>query len=234
MSEEERNKKPKKFNLLDWFCVAISVIVSLIIIFFYHENPPFYTFMSVVALNCGIIGTVFAIKGYRINYIFAFVESFAFFYTSWVKLFFGNALMNLLFYAPANLIGFYLWGKHSDKEERVIARSFTLTQSLIVTIVFFVSTIVLNIILTAFGGAHTIIDSASTVLAIFATSLAILRFREQWLFWLVADLLQLVIWTTTNDPAALALRIFFPLSSIYGYINWRKLLKKSKEEPSKT
>lgn len=80
-------------------------------------------------------------------------------------------------------------------------------------------------LLVALGGEYTILDSAATVLVIFATILAVLRFREQWLFWLLSDILQLIMWTTINDPAVLTLRIFFPIGAVYGYINWRKLIK---------
>ncbi len=229
MPKKNKSKTTKiKFNLLDWLCFAISAVVSLIIILFYHENPPFYTFMGIVALNTGVIGTILNIKGYRSNYIFALINAFACFYTSWINHFIGNALMNLAFYGPANLVGFHSWGKHSGKDKKVIARKFTLIQAIAAAFIFIITTILFNVILVALGGSQTILDSATTVLAVFAIILSILRFREQWVFWLLSDILQLIMWTTTNDPAVLALRIFFPLSSIYGYISWRKLIKKPK------
>ena len=219
-----RNNTHIHFNALDWLCFIASIVVSVVIILFYHENPPFYTIMSIIALNGGVIGTILNIKGYRINYLFALIESFACFYTSWVQHFIGNALINLVFYAPATIIGFYFWGKHSNKNKKVIARKFTPTQALITIIIFVTVTALLNMLLVALGGEYTILDSAATVLVIFATILSVLRFREQWLFWLLSDILQLIMWTTTNDPAVLALRIFFPIGAIYGYINWRKLI----------
>ena len=222
---KHKNNTAIHFNFLDWLCIAISLAVSIVVIFFYHENSPFYTFVSVVALNGGVLGTILSIKGRRSNFIIAFIEAFACFYTSWANHFIGNALINILFYAPATIIGFHSWGKHSGRDKKVIARKFTPIQAIIAIAIFVATTILLNLILVALGGAYTIIDSAATILIIFATILAVLRFREQWLAWLLSDILQLIMWTTTNDPAILALRIFFPLSAIYGYINWRKLIK---------
>ena len=116
--KSHRNNTRIHFNALDWFCFIASAIISVAIILFYHENPPFYTIMSIVALNGGVIETILNIKGYRINYLFAFFESFACFYTSWAQHFIGNALINLVFYAPATIIGFYSWGKHSNKNKK--------------------------------------------------------------------------------------------------------------------
>ncbi|MBR3122365.1 nicotinamide mononucleotide transporter [Candidatus Saccharibacteria bacterium] len=225
-SKKVRHQKSKlQFNLLDLFCFAVGIVTSIIVVFFYHENSPFYTFMSIVALNGGIICTVLNIKGRRSNFIYGFVESFACGYTSLANHFYGNALINFVFYAPSTLAGFYTWGKHRNKDKKVIARKFTPIQAITATAIFVTTTIMLNLVLDAMGGSSTLLDSAATILVIFATLLAVFRYREQWLFWLASDILQLIMWTTTNDPAVLVLRIFFPLSAIYGYLNWRKLIK---------
>lgn len=221
-----RTKPKKKLNLLDWAFIAIGLIVSVYILIFYHENPPLYTIVSVIALNGGIIGTVLSIKGYKINFIFSFIESFACGYTSQVNHFFGNAVINIFFYAPCMILGYFLWGKHQSKDKKVIARKLTPVQIAISIVIFIVATAVLNLILTTFDGNQTILDSSGTVLVAFATILSILRYRETWLVWLLCDILQLLLWTTTNDPALLTLRIFFPISALYGYIYWKKLLKK--------
>lgn len=234
MVNKKKQKTKQKLNPLDWSCIGVSIFISLIIALFYHENPPFYTTMSIVALICGVTDTILNIKGYRSTYIIAFIESFACFYTSWKNHFLGNAMINLVFYAPAALIGFYAWGKHRDRDKRVVARKLTVAQAMITGTVFLVTTVALNLILTTFGGASTILDSAATVLVVFATTLSVLRFREQWLFWLASDILQLIMWTSTNDPAVLTLRIFFPLGAIYGYINWKKLVKTQKQGTKRT
>lgn len=230
MARQKSSSKTKvKFNLIDLFCFAISLITSIIVVFFYHENPPFYTFMSIVALNGGVANTILKIKGRRSNFVFGVLEGIACGYTALVNHFYGNAVINFAFYIPSSLIGLHSWGNHLGKNNNVIARKFTLAQAIIVATTFVAATILLNVILRALNGSATILDSASTVFIVFAMILVVLRYREQWFFWLASDILQLIMWTTTNDPAVLMLRIFFPLSDIYGYINWRKLIKTSKK-----
>ena len=76
-------------------------------------------------------------------------------------------------------------------------------------------------------GHSTILDSATTILIIFASVLGVLRYREQWLVWIIADTMMLVMWAPVGNPAVIALRIFYVVSSVYGYINWRKFIQKT-------
>lgn len=227
-----KNQKKKnqgiKLNVLDYLFLTVGLITSVIAIFFDHEHSAIYIAISIITLNSAIIGTVLSIKGRRSNFIFSFINAITYGQVSWYNRFFGSAASNLLFYAPCAIAGFLYWGKHRRKNKEVIARKFTPPQAIIVAVLFILSTAALNFILKAVGGESTLLDSSANVLVVFASILAVLRFREQWLFWLIADLIQLVMWTTTSDPTILVLRIFFPISSIYGYINWRKLVKQSK------
>ena len=228
-NKSKTSKSTLKLNLLDLFFIAVGIATSIIAIIVDHDHTITYIIASILALNCAIISTVLAIKGRRSNFIFAFINAVAFGFVSWSNQFYGSTAINLLFYAPCAIIGFYSWGKHSRKNREVIARKFTPLQAMMAIIIFVVSTITLNLILESIGGQSTILDSSANVLVIFASLLVVLRYREQWIFWLITDILQLLMWAATNDPTILVLRIFYPLSSIYGYINWRKLVKKTKK-----
>ena len=225
----KKTKTEKKFNFLDYFCIITSIVISVIIIFFYHENPPLYTFASIVALIGGVVSTILGIKGYKSSYIVSFIMAFACGYTAQANHFLGNAIINIFFYAPFTLLGFYSWSKHQGKNKKVVARKFTPKQIILAIIIFIISTIALNLNIAFFGGEQAILDSSATILIVFATVLSVFRYRETWLCWLLADILQLIMWTATNDPAVLALRIFYPLSAVYGFINWKTLLKPSKK-----
>lgn len=226
------HKKPQshrvKFNLLDYLFFAVGIITSIIIIITDHEHSPIYIFASVVALNSAIIGTILNIKGRRSGFIFIFVNALTYCYVAWISQFYGSFATNLLVYAPCAIVGFYSWGKHTHKNREVIARRLTPKQTVLVVATFVVVTLLLDYVLRALGGQSTLLDSSGNTLVIFASILAALRYQEQWLIWLISDVLQLAMWTTVNDPAMLVLRVFFVVSSVYGFINWRKMVKKSK------
>lgn len=223
----KKRPKPKslKFGFIDYLSVIIGIIASIFTVIFEQDEPPIYIIMSILMLNCGILEMVLGIKGRRSNYVFALFSSIGSIFVAFIDQFYGNMAINV-FYIFVCITGFYLWGKHRDKHKNVIARKLTPWQIVIVALSLIVAAIGLNILLEYFGGHSTILDSIATVLIIFASILGVLRYREQWLIWFTADVLVLIMWLDTGNPAAIVMRAFLCLGSIYGYINWRKLLKK--------
>ena len=129
-----------------------------------------------------------------------------------------------VFYVFICIIGFYFWGKHSGRNKNVIARKLGPCQIAIVLLLLIIATLNLNMLLIFLNGRSTLIDSISTVLIIFASILGVLRYREQWLIWIVSDTLVLIMWLETGNPAVIVTRIFFVIGSIFGYVNWRKFI----------
>ena len=125
------------------------------------------------------------------------------------------------------IIGFYSWGKHSNKNKDVIARKLSIWQIIVATIAFIIALFGLNFILECCGGHSTILDSAATILIIFASVLGVLRYREQWTIWIIADFLMLLMWINSNNPAVIVMRTFYVVGSIYGYFNWRKFINRT-------
>ena len=95
-------------------------------------------------------------------------------------------------------------------------------------IALIIATIALKLSLDAVGGASTFLDSATATLTFTANLLVLLRYREQWLLWLLVDAFQLIMWVATNDPVMIVIRVLYPLSAIYGYVYWKKLIKPSR------
>ncbi len=226
--KSKKNQKKKeasfRFRVLDWVCVAVGIVASVITIFTDHDHPQIYIIASILMLNCGVIEVILGVNGRRSNYIFALINAAASIFVAWIDQFFGNALINI-YYVPLCIVGFYYWGKHRDSDKYVIARKLTIKQTIIAALVFVLLSAGLIALLDYFGGHSVVLDGMATILIIFASILGALRFREQWIIWIIADVLMLAMWINSNNPAILTMRSFYVLSSIYGYINWRKLVK---------
>ena len=52
-----------------------------------------------------------------------------------------------------------------------------------------ISIFLYKLLLDALGGNNTILDSASTMISIIANTLMLLRYREQWLLWIIIDMI---------------------------------------------
>ncbi|MBQ3474398.1 nicotinamide mononucleotide transporter [Candidatus Saccharibacteria bacterium] len=222
--QRHHKHKNKLFKPLDWFCIIVGIIISILTVFLDHDHSLIYIISSLFMLNCGIIETILLIKGRRSNYIFSLLCALASIFVAFIDQFYGNMAINV-YYIFISVIGFYLWDQHIDKNNTVIARKLTLKQTIALVLALIVLSIGLNFILKLFGGHSTVVDSISTLLIIVASILGVLRYREQWLTWIVADALLLAMWVPTGGFTVISLRAFFLLSSFYGYYNWRKLVK---------
>ncbi len=226
---KDRNTATRRFRfgLLDWLCVAVGITVSIVTILTDQSRPLPYAVASIALLNAGILEVILGINGRRSCYIFALISASVSIFIAQIDHFYGNLLINV-YYIPISLIGFYAWGKHSDKNKDVIARKLTTKQIIILGIIFVISSLGLKLILDSMGSHSTMLDGIATIMIVFASLLGVLRYREQWLAWLIADVLLLIMWIGTGGPAIITIRAFFVLSSIYGYINWCKLVKGNK------
>ena len=79
--------------------------------------------------------------------------------------------------------------------------------------------------LNAAGGSSTGLDGLTTVITVSAQLLMILRYREQWLLWILLNILSIALWAET--PAMYLMYSAYLLNSLYGYYNWTKLMKQA-------
>lgn len=228
--KKRKNNQKHPFNIVDWLFIIVAIVTAIFVLMTDHEHPLLYVIADVVAIITAAFYMVLSVKGYRSNFIFSILTTIAFAYIAWYNQFYGNVAISICYYIPCALIGYYLWGKHSNKKHEVVARKLTPVQILLLVATMIVTIIVLKLVLDMVGGASTILDSITVVITFIANILVLLRYREQWLLWLLVDTFQLMMWATTNDPVMLVLRILYPLSAVYGYVYWKKLIKPSRSK----
>ena len=230
MTTKHRNVKKSQakkfhFSYIDWIFIVFGVVVSTITVFSEHDYSLLYTVASILSLNCSVLEIILSINGRRSNYIFAIINSVTDAIIAFLSQFYGNMVISL-YYIPISIIGFRFWGKHSDKNNNVVARKLTVKQAIVLILSFAVLSIGLGVILMKIGGQSIILDSTTTILVIISSILMVLRYYESWLLWVITDVFLLVLFLADSNPAVVAMRVFNVLTSVYGYINWRKMLKK--------
>jgi nicotinamide mononucleotide transporter len=75
-------------------------------------------------------------------------------------------------------------------------------------------------LLAALGGNAAWLDSTSTTFSVIANALMVLRYREQWLLWIIVDAVTVVMWMGTGDGIMTAMWAFYLLNAVYGYVIW--------------
>jgi len=81
------------------------------------------------------------------------------------------------------------------------------------------------------------LDSASTVLSIIAMILMAWRYMEQWILWIVVDIVSVLMWIFvlmdkgTNDIAILVMWSAYLINAVYGFLMWIKMYKEQNKIP---
>ena len=182
-----------------------------------------YATIDLVAAFGGICSVVLCAKGKRSGFVFGLVNVVGYSFISFHNQYYGEVMLNVLFYVPSNIVAFALWTRHKDEQrggKEVKTRSLSIPQLVIACAFITVVTIGYHFVLKELGGAMTMLDGASTVLSIFASVLMVLRYSEQWFFWIVVDVITVALWCFAGDPVMIAMWAAYLVNAVYGYLMW--------------
>jgi len=178
----------------------------------------------------GITGTICVVlvsKGKISNYFFGLIFAYTYFYVAWHQNYIGEMNSVLYIYLPAQFIGYFLWKANMQKDnagsEEVVAKALDIKGWAILLVSLTVFTLLFIEALKAAGGSSTGLDGLTTIITVAAQLLMILRYREQWLLWIVLNVLSILLWA--EQPAMYLMYSAYLLNSLYGYYNWTKLVK---------
>ena len=226
--------KDKVLSAYDWLLIA-GVVASNIIYSILSGNVDV---VGSVAGIAGVLCVVLVAKGSIWNYVFGLVNVSMYAYISYKASIFGDAALNALYYLPMQFIGWWQWRKRgaslssseaSGNAVQVNARRFSLKQRMVLAFGCVAAVIACGFLLEHLGDPQPFKDSATTVLSIVAQALMALAFMEQWVLWIITNIISVIMWAVcmARGEAHAALMVimwsFYLLNSINGLRVWLKL-----------
>ena len=182
--------------------------------------------LGMISGIAGILCVVFVSKGKISNYFFGLIFAYTYFYVSWGSNFLGEMNTALYVYIPSQFIGYFMWKQNMQNDngsESVVAKALTPKGWAILLVSVAIGTLCFVQALKAAGGSSTTLDGLTTIITVAAQLLMILRYREQWLLWIILNVLSILLWQ--GQPAMYLMYSAYLLNSLYGYYNWTKLVK---------
>jgi len=208
------NSKSKYF---DYIFMLLGILIQVICYIFTQDSV-----LSFICGLSGVINVVLCSQRKLSFYFFAYIQMFTYIIIIFQQHLYGELVENI-FYVITTTIALFLWLKNYNKEEKeVIAKKLSKDDLLTYCCIFILSTILLYIILLRTNDPRPFLDSVSTVPAFFAQILLMLRYREQWILWLVVDIATLILWISIGNIFMITQYIFWILNCIYGFIKWSK------------
>ena len=230
-----RNLK-KSFKDLKWYEIIMIVIMIFIAGMAVYQalvnpastsTPLWLTIVNFISAVCGIICIFFCAKANVSNFIFGLVNTIVYaIYLMYYKIY-GTFYLEVLFYLPMNIASWINWARHRDKieKEKTKTKRLTIKQHILSVIFVGVVTTITYIILKKVGGTVAFLDALTVAIGIVATVLELYRFAEQYVWWIITDIIAVIMYIVHFDTVYLTKKSIYLIMAVIGLINWIKLNK---------
>lgn len=211
---------------LDILWLIIATLVILILSIYWKDNV-----VSAIAALTGVWCVILTGKGKRSSFIFGVVNVLFYAIIAFQAKYYGEVMLNVIYYFPMNFVGWFAWSKHmNDDTGEVVKTRLPLKKGLVVYLLTAVAIFFYGLVLRALGGNLPFVDSMSTVVSVTAQILSIRRLTEQWILWIVVDVVTVIMWAVNfaqggESIATLAMWSVYLLNAIFMFIRWNKEAK---------
>lgn len=239
----------KAFMSLKWYEIIMCITMLGISIYYAVQpqegTPQWLAIINFISGLCGVICVFFCAKANRMNFPFAVVNTTVFMiYLAYFGIW-ATFWLEAIVYFPMNIISWVKWHKHKDEDDELLAKSKRLTwwQHLIVVGIIIVATALVYFTLSAvvgdtwmkfavkYGWNTTVmkwLDSSIFAIGIVAVILEMLRYTEQYTWWLITDVIAVAQYAIKGDPVYTAKKAIYLIEAFIGMKNWHNLSKKNK------
>ncbi len=212
----------------NWFEKSWLLIFTLINIYlFYAWND---SWIGLTASLTGMVCVVLTAKARISSFYFGLVNILTYSYVAWRSAYYGDVMLNMLYFLPMTFIGIYFWKKHQKAKGEVKVRSLSWRKRGIWFASSLIALMIYGVFLWVIKGTLPFIDSATTVFSVIAAIMLNKRLTEQWFYWIMVDVLAIVMWvyifvTVGTDISMLVMWSAYLVNAIYGAWNWKRMEK---------
>ena len=211
------------YSLFDKLFMVSMLLVQIVV---FCISPD--SVLGVIAGISGVISVVLCAKGKISFYFIGFVQTITYTFLAWRNCFYGEVMENI-FYLVTMVWGIFVWKKNSTVDDNGSAHVEVLKFTPVMWVLSILGTVACTLgmgyWLDSIGSAQAYTDAATNILAIFAQILMVKRYKEQWLWWFIIDILCLKMWFVAGNWSMVAMYVAWTINCIYGWYNWTKLNK---------
>jgi len=220
------------WTLFEKIWLSVFTLIILVLSLYWKDSV-----IGVIASLTGIWNVVLVAKGKVSNYYFGMIAVTTYAYVAYNQHYYGEVMLNMLYFLPMQFVGLYFWNKkRAANQSSQIKVSYMPNKQRVFWLLITLTAIFLyGLVLKKLGGNLPFFDSASTVMSVIAMILMVFIFVEQWILWILVDIITITMWIKVllnggNDIAILIMWTAFLVNAIYGLYNWVQLEKRTKPE----
>ena len=193
----------------------------------YKDYPTYEITLELIAVFFGLWSVWCAKKDHIWVFPTGLVSTFIYAYLLWKWNLLGDSMING-YYFVMSIYGWYHWTrKKGDIEEFPI--SVITSKEKRIAFIIFVLTLVFVIIVYLYFGKFTswysYVDTFLTAIFFVGMWLMAKRKIENWIFWIVGDLISIPLYFAKGYTFTSLQFLVFTIVAVYGYLEWKKILQ---------
>lgn len=239
----------KAIKSLKWYETVMCLIMVGISIYYAinptDDCPQWLAFINLISGLCGVMCIFLTAKANRMNFPFAIINTcvfiiYLFYFGIWATFW-----LELAVYLPINIISWCNWAKHKDQDDDLLAKSkeMNIWQNAMVFGAIVGLTVFVHYSLTEVAGNSWMrfaenygwniavmqwLDAVVFSLGIAASILQMFRYKEQYVWWIITDVVAVAQYFIKKDPVYTTKKAIYLIEAFIGYKNWYDLAKKNK------
>ena len=218
-----------------WFERLWLLSFTLITVYLFFALDD--TVIGLCASLTGMLCVVLVAKGKTFNYYPGIVNVVLYAFIAYGQKYYGEVMLNLLYFLPMQFIGLIMWRKNrvsETKQNDVKVAVLTNRARLGWSALSIAATVIYGLVLKQIGGALPFVDSLTAILSILAMIFMVKRLVEQWVVWVIIDIFTIYMWLVAfmadgNDISILVMWCAYLVNAVYGLWNWIKQYRLQKE-----
>lgn len=194
----------------------------------YKGYSFFFITLEITAVVFGIISVLFARKNNILVYPTGLISTLIFIYILYNFKLYGEFIINI-YYSVMSILGWYLWSRRNNGQEEFPISIMNLKEYKISGLIFTVTLLFIALVyhfFDKFTDLTAYVDAFTTALFFVGMWLMAKRKIENWIVWIIADIISVPLYFYKGLTVSSLQFIVFTIIAILGYIEWKIFLQK--------
>ena len=195
----------------------------------YHDYPVHEVWLELVGVFFGLCSVWYAKKDNILVFPTGLISTSIYAYLLWQWSLLGDSMINV-YYFMMSIYGWYHWTRKKDHVDEFPISLMNKKEKRL-AIVIFVATVFFVFLVyqyfNKFTSWYSYLDTLLTGIFFVGMWLMAKRKVENWIFWIVGDLLSIPLYLAKGYTFTSLQYIVFTIIAVYGYLEWRKILNKN-------
>lgn len=194
----------------------------------YKEYSVFFIFLEITAVLFGVVSVFFARKNNILVYPTGLISTLIFIYILYNFKLYGEFIINI-YYSIMSILGWYFWSRRNNGQEEFPISIMNSKEYKISAIIFTVTLLFIALVyhfFDKFTNLTAYVDAFTTALFFVGMWLMAKRKIENWIVWIIADIISVPLYFFKGLTVSSLQFIVFTIIAVLGYIEWKIFLQK--------